>query len=528
MNGIQPPLSPPAAQPAASGRRPVTAWMRAAFAFICVMLIAATAWIVWSSRDVRLSEARVTTENMARTLAAQATMEFKIADVILQDIVERVQHEGAAGGSASGDGGSGEAGERLRAHLEHLARTTVEIQGLFIFDRQGAWRATSLGAPQDGDNSDRDYFAFHKTHPQQAIHIGTPVLSKSSGQWIIPVSRRIDDADGSFGGVALATLRLESFERVYESLNLGEAGTVFFALNTGTLIYRKPFDADVIGMDISSGAILSAYRKTGPTGTAMMTAKVDGIERLYSYRHLERFPVIVAAGLTREDIFAEWQWFSTQIVFCALVALGTLSGLFFRLIQQMAVRDRAETALRLATMELEKANAGLKTMALRDGLTDLANRRAFNETLEEELHRARRDRKPVSLIMLDVDFFKKFNDNYGHVAGDECLRAVARAVGGSVGRGEDLAARYGGEEFAVIMPGTDTVGALRVAEAVRAAVMALGIPHAAGAIDVVTVSVGVATVYPGTEREADSSALIRKADALLYQAKSTGRNRVSG
>ncbi|MDN2709460.1 sensor domain-containing diguanylate cyclase [Janthinobacterium sp. SUN118] len=498
-------------------KRPVTALASIAFFVMCSMLLSMTVWIVWSSREVRLREAKATTENMARTLAAQAYMELEIADVMLDDIVEQIRHDGNMDAS----------GERLQSRLEQLPRNIAEITGVFIFDRQGEWLASSSGAGRDGNNADRDYFTYHKTHAQPGSHIGAPVLSKSSGQWVLPVSRRVASADGSFAGVVLVTLGLASFERIYDSLNLGKLGTAFFALDDGTLIYRRPFQAELIGMDISSGAILRAYRETGPVGTAMMTAKVDETERLYSYRHLRRFPVIVAAGLSKEDIFAEWRWLSTQIVLASLAAGAALIYLFRKVMRQIAVRDRIEASLRQASTQLQRANADLAARASQDGLTGLANRRCFDETLAHELNRAQRSGHVVSLIMLDVDFFKKFNDQYGHVAGDACLQAVAGAVARSVGRAEDLAARYGGEEFAVIMPGTGAAGARDVAEAIRAAVEALQLPHAASANGVVTVSLGAATLRPGQERRTDSSELIREADALLYQSKNSGRNRVS-
>lgn len=507
------------AQPEALGKhkRPVSAWASIAFLCMCAMLLGMTVWIVWSSHTMRLREASATTENMARALAAQAYMELEIADVMLEDIAEHVKNEG----------NNDHTGERLESHLVQQSRNIVEIAGIFIFDSKGEWLASSSGTQQDGNNADREYFMHHKTHTQLGSRISAPVRSKSTGQWVLPVSRRVESADGSFAGVVLVTLGLGSFERIYDSLNLGNTGTAFFALDDGTLIYRRPFQPRIIGMDISSGPLLRAYREKGPVGTAMMTAKVDEIERLYSYRHLERFPVIVAAGLSREDIFAEWQRLSIQIVLASLVAGAALVYLFRKLMLQLAIRDRIEASLRLASTKLQRANADLAARASQDGLTGLANRRCFDETLAHELNRAQRSGHAVSLIMLDVDFFKKFNDQYGHVAGDVCLQAVAGAVARSVGRAEDLAARYGGEEFAVIMPGTDATGTLEVAEAIRAAVEALQIPHAASANSVVTVSLGVATLHPAQDRRAGSSELIRQADALLYQSKNSGRNRVS-
>lgn len=494
-------------------KRPVLAQMTVGLLLLCAVFIGATVWVVWSSREIRVREAEVATANVAGALASQADMVLKIADVILEDIVERVEHEGDAA--------------RLPAHLAQLTRAAADIHGLFVYDEQGRWLATSLGTRQTGDNSDRDYFEYHRAHKQRGTYISAPVRSKSSGHWIIPISRRIEHADGSFAGVALASLRLDSFERVYDRLDLGKSGTVFFALENGTLIYRRPFKAEMIGTDISSGAILRTYRARGPVGTAMLVAKLDGVERLYSYRRLERFPVVVAAGLSRDEIFLPWERFSMQIVIGALSALAALVWIFRDLMRQIAIRDYVETELRHAGMDLERANAELRSIAMKDGLTGLANRRSFDNTLDRELKRAQRGDEPLSLIMLDVDFFKKYNDRYGHVAGDECLRTVAKAVSASAGRAGDLACRYGGEEFAVVLPGTDIGGAGCVAETVRAAVMATQVAHADSPMDVVTVSVGVATTRPGVQQPYNPTALIQQADQLLYQSKTAGRNRVS-
>jgi diguanylate cyclase (GGDEF)-like protein/PAS domain S-box-containing protein len=171
----------------------------------------------------------------------------------------------------------------------------------------------------------------------------------------------------------------------------------------------------------------------------------------------------------------------------------------------------------------------LAELAFRDGLTGLTNRRGFDEALDREWRRHFRERYPLSLLLLDVDRFKAFNDQYGNQVGDDCLRAVALAVEQAVRRPGDQVARYGGEEIAVILPQTDAVGALVVAENVRAAVAELYIHHAGNAAcgGRVTVSVGVATGLPsngGARRMPE--ALIAAADTALYKAKDGGRNRV--
>ena len=173
----------------------------------------------------------------------------------------------------------------------------------------------------------------------------------------------------------------------------------------------------------------------------------------------------------------------------------------------------------------ESAQEGEKARI--DGLTQIANRRRFDEYLLQEWRRHIRMQQSLSLLICDVDHFKLFNDSYGHQAGDECLKSVAKAINQCF-RGGDLVARYGGEEFAMVLPQTNRAGAVQVAERVRAAVAAAVLPHAASPVcDRVTVSVGVACTTPQPKGPTDARTLIEEADRQLYLAKHRGRNQVS-
>jgi diguanylate cyclase (GGDEF)-like protein len=177
---------------------------------------------------------------------------------------------------------------------------------------------------------------------------------------------------------------------------------------------------------------------------------------------------------------------------------------------------------RRLSKELQASHARLEVLASVDGLTGISNRRAFDERLGEQWAHAVRVRTPLALAIVDLDNFKQYNDVYGHPAGDECLRAVAAALKGEMGRPEDLAARFGGEEFAALLPNTTAEGARRVAERIRAAVLKLNITHLGNPWNRVSVSIGYASVIPTTVDTA--LGLIQLADAALYRAKREGRN----
>lgn len=173
--------------------------------------------------------------------------------------------------------------------------------------------------------------------------------------------------------------------------------------------------------------------------------------------------------------------------------------------------------------ELRSTNQKLKNLAIVDSLTQIANRRKFDRKIQQEWLRLSREKAFLSLIIIDVDYFKLYNDSYGHQAGDDCLQQIAQAISHTVKRPADLVARYGGEEFAVILPSTDLQGATHVAECIKAAIEELNISHTNSTVgDRVTVSQGIATTIPNTDSLYES--LICLADVALYEAKDRGRN----
>ena len=183
------------------------------------------------------------------------------------------------------------------------------------------------------------------------------------------------------------------------------------------------------------------------------------------------------------------------------------------------ISERKKTEEKLLVMQKQ-----LEDFSFRDGLTGVSNRRKFDAVLDEEWTLARRNTQPLSLILIDIDFFKQYNDQYGHVQGDECLKAVATALGTVANRPRDLLARYGGEEFVLVLPATDEAAAQRVSERVRQALFKAQIPHAASAVgQLLTVSQGVGTIIPSSTDTLTT--FLDTVDRRLYRAKQSGRDR---
>ncbi|NQE47691.1 GGDEF domain-containing response regulator [Herbaspirillum rubrisubalbicans] len=278
---------------------------------------------------------------------------------------------------------------------------------------------------------------------------------------------------------------------------------------------------------------LAVAEKTRPTVILqdLVMPGVDGMTLVRQYRAspvLANVPIIVLSSRDdpeiKRDAFAgganDYMVKLPDVI--ELVArLRYHSRSYINLLQ----RDAAYRALRESQQQLQKTNFELQRLTNTDGLTGIANRRYFDYYLGAEWRRARRDAVPLSLLLIDVDFFKRYNDNYGHVAGDTVLRRVAQIIDDTIQRPADLAARFGGEEFAMILPRTPIEGAHSLGQKLCQRIEANQVPHERSDISAwLTVSIGAACVIPGQEQ--DISELIEMADRRLYLAKQQGRNRV--
>jgi two-component system chemotaxis family response regulator WspR len=259
---------------------------------------------------------------------------------------------------------------------------------------------------------------------------------------------------------------------------------------------------------------------------------LDGLTLVREYRNnplTKDIPIIVLS--TKEDALIKSAAFSAGandylVKLPDTIELVARIRYHSRSYMTLLQRDEAYRALRVSQQQLLDTNLVLQRLMNSDGLTGLSNRRHFDEYLELEWRRATRDQTQLSLMMIDVDYFKAYNDNFGHLEGDEALRQVAKAIRASCARPSDLPARYGGEEFALVLPNTTPGGARLLAEKLRMTVAGMNIPHIApGPGSSLTVSIGISTLTP--EVGSNSRQLIQEADKGLYAAKHNGRNQVS-
>src|SRR5450830_1565238 len=499
----------------------ITFWATVFVTVVCLSLVGIDVWRSLNTRSEQLLEKEQQGANLARAMAQQADDTIKAADIALADVVERIETDGQGAAALA----------RLRRQMQAQVANLPQLAGLFVYDDNGRWIVNSRGEPtQTYNNADREYFIYHRLHAERGPHVGNPVISRSTGKWIMPVSRRLNRPDGSFGGVVLATLDIEYFRRFYQSFELGQLGVVVLMTNDGVLMLRQPFDSARVGSSMRDSELFRYYAQlSGParTGSVFFRSLYDKEVRLGSFRPLEHYPLFVTAALAREEMLEHWRrdTFTRSI---GVVVLAALLGFFGkRLVDQIKLRARAEAELRQARDALESANHTLARQAMSDGLTGLANRRQFDVTLANEFSRATRHADTLAFIMIDVDYFKQYNDLYGHSAGDEVLRTVSKLIRAlTPKRPGDLTARYGGEEGGILLPNTDLAGAQAVAERIRAAVQNLQMPHNGSPFGVLTLSAGVATIAP-KRGEHLASMLVEAADKALYVAKSEGRNRVS-
>lgn len=368
---------------------------------------------------------------------------------------------------------------------------------------------SSLLTPKLGNFADRDYFQAQRNNPDLGLYISRPFMARCqcADPWRIAFSRRVSSADGRFLGVAVASMRLSYFHQLFSSLNIGNNSTINLLNHQGIPLAQEPLlEVDIIDKDLSQRPNVARMLRERD-GSFQSISSVDHQARLYSFSNVGDLPLIVAVALSSDEMFAPWRRAAWLVSIATGVLCVGLLWLTWALCMELRRRHRAEQVL--------------SELAATDALTGLANRRTLDARLRLEWDRAQRSTESLSVLMIDVDHFKAFNDRHGHQGGDEALRVVAQVIASHIRRPADLAARYGGEEFAVVLPHTDAKGAWVIAEHIREGVQHL--PRVAGDEQPITVSIGLSTWQKHSRISLED--LLLKADQALYQAKHSGRNR---
>jgi diguanylate cyclase (GGDEF)-like protein len=455
-------------------------------AVVSALLAICTTVLVDMSRGDELV-AKQASENLAVAIDADITRNLELYDLSLRAVVSNLALPEVREVSKS----------LLHLILFDHAATASYFGSLQVVDSAGnvTIDSSNLDAPSF-NYADDNFFKIHKRDPLFGLYISRPQLH--NGVYGIVLSRRISARDGSFLGIVVGFIRFTYFHDMMERLQLNPDDIVTIMRQDGVVVMRRPFDLDVIGRDLSRTPVVQKVL-SAQSGFFDGSSAIDNVERRYFWK--EGFhPLIVVVGRSLNDIYGRWRDEAIKIGGILLLLAGCAIFLVNKESRRRAVAERK-----------------LQALAETDALTGLSNRRGFDLIIEREWQDAIRQERPLSLLMIDADHFKSYNDRHGHQAGDTALKMVALCISGLSSRMRAGGARYGGEEFAVLLPGLSLEQAVEVGERIRQDVEKLsfsGVP--------VTVSVGAASVIPSADETPEG--LIHAADLALYEAKARGRN----
>jgi diguanylate cyclase (GGDEF)-like protein len=473
------------------------------FAGICITLATTgvTAVSLYQMRLDAMAQARDAAQNLALSLQKETERNLDICQLAMRDVVTSMETPSIL--QLTPDA------RRLVAFT--AANNVRELGGIFAADAAGNSVLDSRWVlPPKLNVSDRDFFQVQQQQKDAGLFLSKPFMPRVGdfGQPSIALSLRLDDANGNFAGIVAATLRLSYFHQLFEDSILGDHGTLTLLRTDGTVLMRQPYHRDNIGRTLAGGHSFAPLVRSD-YGTYVDVAVLDHIERLYSFRRIGNYPLVVVVGLATEDIYAGWRKraFAIGMVTVVLDALTIMLSLMF-----------SEQLRRRFAMERQ-----LQTLAWFDALTGLPNRAQLNKETLRILTNASRNSSQVAILFIDLDRFKRVNDTQGHSTGDEVLSEIARRLRNYV-RGEDVIGRLGGDEFLAVLQNCDVHRAAHVAGRIlQALYQPITVNAKYDTSITLSASIGV-SLYPHDGQDADT--LLRNADMAMYKAKSTGRNQV--
>jgi diguanylate cyclase (GGDEF)-like protein len=485
--------------------RHLSGWLRsprtwiAAGILVPVGMVAVCSVMLLELRQDAWEKAEQTSKNLLRVIERDIDRNIEIIDVALQSVVENLKMYDLEEISAK---------YRQRILFDR-AVNAKDLDTLLVLDQHGNCIYDAAGWPaRQFNNADRAYFKAHQTDPELGLGISQPIISRSVGKPVIVLSRRTGMTGGSFSGIVLGSLSLSYFDRLFDQIDLGKLGTISLFLKDGTRIVRYPQRDPGPPPNFADAPHFRKIQREG-RGSLVAVSPTDGVERLYTFTNVGRLPLILTIALSTTEIETEWRSKALVIGALIIVLCAVAVGLSFLVACELKQRSAVE--------------AELSGQSRTDALTGLPNRRAFEEIFEQAWAAGRRRGAPLTLLVIDADHFKRYNDRYGHAGGDRVLQALGGALTSCARWAGALVARIGGEEFAILLPDTDAEDAAHVAEAVHAAVVSLAVVMDGMDVGRITVSIGLGFALPhqgGTPAD-----LFRLADAALYEAKAAGRNR---
>lgn len=429
---------------------------------------------------------------------------------------------------------------RLRAFVQ----TITGVRSILLLDAEGRILASSDPQRQEGSLAGGELVQRVMREQQAGILYLSQPYPLAPQLLTIAVASALTDQHGQFSGMILTELSPLEIGMLLESVFYAPDMQANITHGNGVVFLAAPEQNRVLGRNLSEpGSLFTQHMQSRRNINARYGRMVISDERRIMVQQTIQpaelnisDPLIVAISRDCDAIFAKLNSERRLMIVLYLLLVGISLGAMylwqrkrkqvFRELQH-AQKLTIESNAKLVRLnrQLEQQTENMRSLAFLDELTGIANRRHFNRSLEAEWRRCQREQQPLSVLMIDADYFKQFNDLYGHQCGDEGLVQIARGLRNSLTRSHDLPARIGGEEFACLLPNTPLQGALAKAEKIRAEIEALAIPHeGSGVKPVVTVSIGVASAMP--EPGVGYLSLLEVADAALYRAKKLGRNQV--
>lgn len=472
----------------------------------CLAVLAILAIVVFllaRERDSVEQSAIRSSSNIVQLIESDVLRNIELYDQSLQGLIWAVGRKELTGVPR-------ELRQRLLFNEAFIDRRRGDV--LWI-DAQGNVIGDSTSAvPRKANFADTKVFKAHQADPSLGMLIGPPFKARLGDlDWCISFSRRINGLNGEFAGIAAGALRLGYVSELFQRLDIGVDSSISLFNTEGQLLARHPSAAPsrLIGSNFSSRPNFQRILSQR-SGSFTSKSSASGVERLYTFAQVTDQPLVVVVAHSSDEVFQSWR--RTAAVVSIATGVLCIAILWLTVLLGRELRRRQELEL------------GLEKLAATDSLTGLANRRRLDQVLRLEWARAQRNRRPLAILMVDIDHFKAFNQRHGHAGGDHALREVAKTIEGCIRRPSDLAARYGGEEFQIVLPETEQAGALLLAQRIKQGVEGLA-PFGADTHSV-TVSIGIGLYIPGTQQ--DLASLLSTADEALYRAKAKGRNRVEG